>query len=94
MLPAGLAARVLDEDAAHGLGGGGEEMTATAPARVLRPDQPQIRLVHQGRRLERLAGLLLRQLLCRQLAQLVVNQGQKSLGRLRLTLLDRREDAR
>ena len=39
-------------------------------------DQPQVRLVDQGRGLERLARLLLGQLLGRQLAQLVVDQRQ------------------
>ena len=56
-------------------------------------DQPEVRLVDQGRGLERLAGLLLRQLLGGQLAQLVVDQRQELLGRLRVALLDGREDA-
>ena len=47
----------------------------------------------QGGGLERLAGLLLRQLLGGQLAQLVVDQRQELLGRLRVALLDGREDA-
>ena len=45
-------------------------------------DQPQIRLVDQGRGLERLAGLLLGQPLGGQLAQLVVDQRQELLGGL------------
>ena len=49
--------------------------------------------MHQGGRLQRLAGLLLGQLLGRQLAQLVVDQRQELLGRLRVALLDGREDA-
>ena len=47
----------------------------------------------QGRGLERLAGLLLGQPLGGQLAQLVVDQRQELLGRLRVALLDGREDA-
>ena len=47
----------------------------------------------QGRGLERLARLLLGQPLGRQLAQLVVDQRQELLGRLRVALLDGREDA-
>ena len=46
----------------------------------------------QGRGLERLAGLLLGQLLGGQLAQLVVDQGQELLGRLWVALLDGGED--
>ena len=55
--------------------------------------QPQVRLVDQGRGLERLAGLLLGQLLRRQPAQLVVDQRQELLGGVGVALLDRREDA-
>ena len=54
--------------------------------------QPQVGLVDQGRGLERLARLLLRQLLSRQLAQLVVDQRQQLLGGLRVALLDGREN--
>ena len=57
------------------------------------PDQPEVGLVDQGGGLERLAGLLLGQLLGRQLPQLVVDQRQELLGRLRVALLDGREDA-
>ena len=56
-------------------------------------DQPQVGLVDQGRGLERLAGLLLGQLLGRQLAQLVVDQRQELLGGVRVALLDGRQDA-
>ena len=57
-----LAAGVLDEDAAHGLGRGGEEVAAAVPVlRRVAADQPEVRLVDQGRGLERLPGLLLGQ---------------------------------
>ena len=55
-------------------------------------DQPEVGLVDQGRGLERLARLLLRQPLGGELAQLVVDQGQELLGRLGVALLDGRED--
>ena len=61
---------------------------------VAGPDQPQVRLVDQGRGLERLAGLLLRQLPGGQLAQLVVDQRQQLLGRAGLALLDGGQDPR
>ena len=56
--------------------------------------QPQVRLVDQGGGLERLARLLLGQLLGRQLAQLVVDQRQQLLGGVRVALLDGGQDAR
>ena len=59
---------------------------------AVRIDQPEVRLVDQGRGLERLAGLLAGQLPRGQLAQLVVDQRQELSGGLRVALLDRRED--
>ena len=47
----------------------------------------------QGRRLERLAGRLAGEPPGGQPAQLVVDQRQELIGRLRVALLDRREDA-
>ncbi len=47
----------------------------------------------EGRRLERLARLLLRKLLRRQLAQLMVDVWQQLLRGLRIALLDGREDS-
>jgi hypothetical protein len=68
--------RVFDQHAAHRFRGSREEMAAAVPVlSLLDIDQPDVRLVDQGRRLERLAGLLLSQLLRRQLAQLLVDQG-------------------
>ena len=58
-----------------------------------RPDEPEVGLVDQGRGLEGLPGLLLRQPLGGELAQLVVDQRQEPLGRLGVALLDGREDA-
>jgi hypothetical protein len=54
--------------------------------------QPQIRLVYQRRRLERLPRLLLRELLPREPAQLVIDQRQQLLGGLRIALLNGRQD--
>ena len=94
MLARCLAAGLFDEDAAHGLGRGGEEVAAAVPVLgLLRVHQPQVGLVDQGRGLERLAGLLLGQLLRRQLAQLVVDQRQQLLGGVRVALLDGGQDA-
>jgi len=51
---------VVDQDAAHGLGGGGKKVPPTIPIlAVVRLHEAQIRLMNQGRRLERLAGFFL-----------------------------------
>ena len=57
-------------------------------------DQPQVGLVDQGGGLQCLAGLLLGQLLGGQLAQLVVNQGQKLCGGVWVALPNGVQDAR
>jgi hypothetical protein len=67
-------ASVLDQDATHGLGSRSEEMSAILPSGVPLPYEPQIRLVDQGGRLERLPGPLLRHPQSDQLAQLLVDQ--------------------
>jgi hypothetical protein len=61
---------------------------------VVHVHQADVGFVDQGRSLERLAGLFLRQLLRRQLAQFVVDQRQELLGRVRVTGFDARQDAR
>jgi hypothetical protein len=58
--------RAFDEDAAHGLGGGGEEVSPAVPVlRLLHVHQPHVRLVYQGGGLKGLAGPLLGHLLGR-----------------------------
>ena len=55
-----LVPGLLDQDSPHRFGGGGEEMAAAVPVLasiVITADQPQICLMHQRRRLQRLAGL-------------------------------------
>ena len=94
VLLAPLAAGILDQDAAHGLGGGGEEVPAAVPAPILRrADEPEVRLVDQGGGLERLAGPLPGQPMRGQPAELVVDQRQELIGRSGVALLDGREDA-
>ena len=50
----------FDKDAAHGLGGGGEEMTAAIPIARGIANQAQVCLVDQGRGAECLTRLFLR----------------------------------
>src|SRR5262249_22314313 len=73
-----LVASGIDQDAAHGLGGGGKEVPAALPARPLGgPDQPEGRLVNQGGRLEGLVGRFARQPRRPELPQLVVDEGEQ-----------------
>jgi hypothetical protein len=51
-------------------------------------------LMHQPRRLQRLAGLLLVHLLCSQSPEFFVDQRQKLFGRLRIALLNCGQDSR
>jgi len=64
----------VDQDAAHGLGRGGEEVSPSVPIpRLTLPDQTEVSLVDQSRGLEGLAGLLVGEASGRQCAQLVVD---------------------
>src|SRR5262245_23767947 len=59
-----LATGVVDEDTAHGLGGGGEEVAAAVPVQFLvLADEAQVGLVNQGGGRQRLPRRLLTQLL-------------------------------
>jgi hypothetical protein len=50
----------FDEDAAHGLGGGGKKVRAVGERRLRLSvrHQPQVRLMHQRRRVQRVARRL------------------------------------
>src|SRR5262249_41221453 len=88
------AAGALDEDAAHRLGRRGEEVTTAVPALdLVSINQPEVRLVDQGRGLERLSRPLLGHLLGRQLAEFVVHQRQELRGGVRVALFDGGQDA-
>jgi hypothetical protein len=81
-----LAARVLDEDAAHGLGRGCEEVIAAVPVRFLvAADQAQVSLMDQRSGIERLPGRLVSQLPRGQAAQVVVDQRQELRRSVRVT---------
>ena len=73
-----LTAGLVNEDAAHRLGGGGEEVIATL--KLLIADQPQVGFMHEGGCVERLAWLFVGELGGGKLAQLVVNQRQQFRG--------------
>jgi hypothetical protein len=61
-LQALLAACTFDKDTAHSFRGGGEEVSAIVPFALAAPNKAKVRLVNQGGRLKRLAGLLLSEL--------------------------------
>src|SRR5262245_14457475 len=82
-------ASLFNQDPPHRLGGG-EEVPPALP-RIWFTDvhKSEVGLMDQGSGLEGLAGLLLGQLLSSQFAQLIIDQRQELVGRLRVTLLNR-----
>src|SRR5262249_14697090 len=86
--------RGIEKNPPHRLGRRGEEMSAVVPALFFLPThQPRIGLMHQRRGLQRLTRLLLHQLRCCQLAQLVVDQGKELFGGVRVALFHGGQDA-
>ena len=94
-----IAAGAFDEDPAHRFSRSGKEVAAAIPRfpRLLirlTGHQTQVGLMNQGRGLQRLAGLLLSQILGCEFTQLVVDQRQQLLRGLRIALFDGEEDAK
>jgi hypothetical protein len=78
-----FAASGFDQDSAHGLGRGGEEVPAAVPAvPIASPDQPEIRLIDEGGRLQGVVGGLARHLRGSELPQFVVNERKQFGGSL------------
>ena len=71
---------MLDENAAHRLGRGDVEMGRVVEGGVARADEPEVGLVHQGGRLQRVLGALPGHLALGRPAQLVVDERQQLLG--------------
>ena len=69
--------RLLDQDFAHGLGRGGEEVTAPVPAAGGLAHEPQVGLVDESRRLERLSVPSLCHQAASQLAQFRIEKRQQ-----------------
>ncbi len=79
-LEAGLGAGVIDEDAAHGQGRGAEEMHAVVPTRVFLVHQSQPRFMHERGGLQGLPRGFAGHAGGREVAQLVVNEGEQLFG--------------
>src|SRR5439155_10639336 len=75
-----LASSVVDNDAAHGLGCGGEEMGAPLPLPAILASKLEPGFMHQSGGLEGLSGGFAGKLGCSGMAKFVVNQRQESLG--------------
>lgn len=75
-----MLARVINQNVAHHLSRDAEEVGAVLPRDVRPLDEPEIRFVDDGRRLQRVVGALLAQIIFRQLAQLSVHLLKEHVG--------------
>ena len=88
-LLAQFPARVFDENPAHRFGGSGKKMSpAFPPQGLIRVDKPNIRLMHQSRRLQRMIRTLVGHPCGRQTSQLRVHQRKQLLGRIRIAVFN------
>lgn len=85
-------ARVINEDAPHRFGGGGEEMRAVAPFGLIISAKPQPRLVNERGGLQSLSGIFARHLLRGQLAQFFINQREQLIRGVRVALVNALEN--
>ena len=83
--------RVIHEDPAHLLSHRGQEMGPIVPFQLIRAEQPEVRFVHQGRRLQCVTATLAAKILRRATAKLRVQQGHELLERAALALPDPRQ---
>ena len=91
---AALAPRILNQDPPHRFRRRAKEMAARIPLLRRVPFyEPQVRLVHERRRLECLPRPFLGQFLRGQSSQLFVDQRQQLLRSVRVALLDGAENA-
>jgi hypothetical protein len=87
------AAGALHKNPSHGFRGGNEEMSAAVPTLGFISNQPEVRLVNQGGRLEGLAWWFVGQLLSGKQTQLLIDQGQELVRSFRVPLLNGVQDA-
>ena len=90
----GLRAGSLNQEAAHGLGGGGKEVATIIPVLRASPDQPQPGLVDQRGGLEGVSGRFVGHLVRGQSAEFFVDEREQFLSGLGFALLHAVEYAR
>ena len=86
--------RFVDQDAPHGLGGGGEKLGAAAPERLPVTAQPQPRFVDERRGLQCLAGRLAGHPGRSEFSKLFVYHRQDSVRRPHIAALDPPQEQR
>src|SRR6266581_3771769 len=86
--------RAINEDMAHGLSRGGEEVPSSLPMFSAAPDELQPCLMDERRGLQGLPRRLLGHLVRREFAQLIINQRQQFIGSLRVAFLSSLQNAR
>jgi len=85
----------VQQNPPHRLGRGGKEVAPAVPIlRLFAADQPQVRFVHQGGRLQRLAQLLSSQPIAGELAQFVIHEREQLAGSRRITGFNLMQDLR
>jgi hypothetical protein len=89
MLGSALAARLVHQDASHGLGRGGEEMGAALPGgTAVRADEPEVSLVDECGGLKGLTGFLLRKVARGEFAEFLIDQGEELFCSAGISLID------
>jgi hypothetical protein len=88
------AAGPFDKNASHGFCGGGKEMATTIPRVRFVAHEPEIRFMHQRRRLKGLARSFMGQLLGREKAEFLIDQRQEFVCSFRVPPFDGVQDAR
>lgn len=87
-----FASGMINEDAAHGFGGGGKEVRAILPRGLVVPAESQPGFVNQGGGLQGLAGRFTRHFLRGELAQFLIDQRQELVGGVGIALIHAPED--
>jgi hypothetical protein len=68
---------VIDKDLPHNPGGNAEEVSPVLPRDLVLIYQPNIRFVHQGRRLQYMSGMLASHMPAGNAMKLILNQGNQ-----------------
>ena len=89
----GFAAGRLDENAAHGFGGGGEEVAAAVPGlRIAAVDEADVGFVDEGGSGKCLAGFFFAQSRGGEFTEFVVDEWEELAGGVRIALFDGGKD--